>query len=61
MYVIEKNKFEKKKNKNRKFQRSTLWSSETILIFVHEKNGFAEISKNLVRYRSENNFVGPSK
>jgi len=27
---------------------------------LHEKNDF-EISKNLVRYRSENNFVGPSK
>jgi len=23
-----------------------------------EKNGFAEMSKNLARYRSENNFVG---
>jgi len=27
--------------------------------FVYEKNGFAYISKNLVRYRSENNFVRP--
>jgi len=24
---------------------------------LHEKNGFAEISKNLTRHRSENNFV----
>jgi len=24
---------------------------------VHEKNGFIKITKNLVRYRSENNFV----
>jgi len=28
---------------------------------MYEKNGFAEISKNLARYRSENNLVGPSK
>jgi len=27
-------------------------------ILPHEKNGFAEISKNLVRYRSDNNFIG---
>jgi len=26
-------------------------------IELHEKNGFIVISKNLVRYRSENNFV----
>jgi len=26
---------------------------------VH-KNGFSEVSKNLIRYRSENNFVGLS-
>jgi len=25
------------------------------------KNDFAEVSKNLVRYRSENNFIGLSK
>jgi len=25
-------------------------------VFVHGKNDFAEISKNLNRYRSENNF-----
>jgi len=28
---------------------------------VNGKNGFAEISKNLARYRSENNFVRSSK
>jgi len=28
---------------------------------MHEKNGFAEVSKNLVRYRFENNFVRPSR
>jgi len=27
----------------------------------HGKNGFAEIPKNLARYRFNNNFVGPSK
>jgi len=26
---------------------------------IHRKNEFAEISKNLIRYRSENNFVRP--
>jgi len=26
---------------------------------MHGKNDFAEISKNLARYRSENNFVRP--
>jgi len=25
--------------------------------FIHEKNSFAEVSKNLIKYRSENNFV----
>jgi len=37
----------------------------TLLIFywlnIHGKNNFAEASKNLDRYRSENNFVDPSK
>jgi len=28
--------------------------------FVHGKNGFAEVPKNLIRYSSENNFVGSS-
>jgi len=28
---------------------------------VHGKNGFTKIFKNLTRYRSKNNFVGPSK
>jgi len=26
-----------------------------------EKNSFVEVSKNLGRYKSENNFVGPLK
>jgi len=26
---------------------------------IHGKNDFAEVFKNLARYRSENNFVGP--
>jgi len=26
------------------------------IYFIHGKNGFAEASKNLARYRSENNF-----
>jgi len=34
---------------------SKMYIDETLK--VHEKNGFAEISKNLVGYRSENNFV----
>jgi len=28
------------------------------LIFTYGKNDFAEISKNLTKYKSENNFVG---
>jgi len=28
---------------------------------THEKNSFIQISKNLVRYKFENNFIGPSK
>jgi len=28
---------------------------------MYGKNDFAEISKNLIRYRSENNLAGPSK
>jgi len=28
---------------------------------AHGKNDFAEISKNLARYRFENNFIGLSK
>jgi len=28
---------------------------------LYGKNDFAEVSKNLARHRSENNFVGPSK
>ena len=29
--------------------------------YIYGKNGFAEVSKNLARYRSENNFVRLSK
>jgi len=28
-----------------------------MLLLLREKNGFTEISKNLARYKSENNFV----
>jgi len=28
---------------------------------LSRRNSFAEVSKNLARYRSEDNFVGPSK
>jgi len=30
-------------------------------VVVHGKNDFVEVSKHLGRYRSENNFVEPSK
>jgi len=33
---------------------------EKCLASLHKKNGFAEVI-NLIRYRSENNFVGSSK
>jgi len=29
--------------------------------FLYGKNGFAKASKNLARYRFENNFIEPSK
>jgi len=29
----------------------------TLFGYIHGKNGFIEISKNLARYRSKNNFV----
>jgi len=32
-------------------------TSYIIILIVHGKNGFAEVSKNLVRYKFENNFV----
>jgi len=28
---------------------------------LYDKDYFSKVSKNLARYRSENNFVGPSK
>jgi len=31
--------------------------SKHVLRILHGKNGFAEVSKNLGKYRSENNFV----
>jgi len=32
-----------------------------MILHAHEKNGFIEMSKNLARYRSENNFIRPSQ
>ena len=32
-----------------------------VLLKYHGENDFVEVFKNLARYRSENNFVGPSK
>jgi len=32
-----------------------------LTLTLHGKNGFAEVSKNVIRYRSENNFVRLSK
>ena len=38
------------------------WSIQFLLSILHGKrNDFDETSKSLVRYRSENNFVGLSK
>jgi len=31
------------------------------MFYTNEKNDFAEVSENLVRYKSENNFVRLSK
>jgi len=37
-------------------------SRENVILRIsHGKNNFSEISKNLARYKSENNFVGSSK
>jgi len=36
-------------------------TSPTGCVKLHGKNDFAEISKNLARYRFENNFIGLSK
>jgi len=44
-----------------KMSSYNLLIADTAWRYVHEKNGFAEISKNLIRYRSENNFVELSK
>jgi len=38
-----------------------IFLSEYHPFHVYEKNGFAEISKNLTRYNSKNDFVGLSK
>jgi len=35
----------------------TLKISKYVHILIHGKNNFAEIFKNLARYRSENNFL----
>jgi len=34
---------------------------QPIITKIHGKNNFVEVSKNLARYRAENNFIGPSK
>jgi len=36
-------------------------SLEIIPDKLHRKNGFGKVPKNLIRYTSENNFVGSSK
>jgi len=35
--------------------------SKLFILFMHEKNDFAKVFKNLSRKKSENNFVGLSK
>jgi len=35
-------------------------NSSSILMFLYEKNDFVEVSKNLAKYKSENNYVGHS-
>jgi len=30
-------------------------------LYTIRKNGFAEVSKNLAKYKSKNNFIGASK
>jgi len=38
-----------------------IWILVYCQIYMYGKNSFAELSKNLTRYRFENNFVRPSK
>ena len=47
-------------NLTQKFEQKCVKFSINFLI-MHGKNDFVQVSKNLARYRSENNFVGPLK
>jgi len=38
-----------------------IYFTELFLKLIHEKNSFVKVSKNLARYKSENNFVRLSK
>jgi len=38
-----------------------IWQKEFYTVHSSGKNSFAEVSKNLARYRFEYNFVWPSK
>jgi len=43
------------------FLHALLFTVKILIFRLHGKNDFAEVSKNLRRYRSENNFVWLSK
>jgi len=43
------------------FYFSIVIDDKIINLLLYEKNDFIELFKNLAGYRSENNFVGPSK
>jgi len=40
---------------------ASMSAASLVAIFLHGKNGFAEVSKHLDKYRSENNFINQSK
>jgi len=50
-----------RQSSNRVFIRQIYIYTELVYIYIHRKNDFAEISKNLAKYKSGNNFVGLSK
>jgi len=49
------------KNANFSVQCNNFRQLVSSIIIIHEKNDFTTVSKNLARYRVENNFVRPSK
>jgi len=64
-YIIDKFGCSKAFQKNHKLAETSdttfMHNRHATYRYYREKNDFAEVSKNLVRYKSENNFVELSK